>query len=613
MQAPYSISPIKPLAIAVALAASSQVYAVDCPTSYIVDSLPSNDTEATTTFAEAIDLYSECSASDVTITIDDSLAGQQINPVHETAFVDNSQLTITAESNARPILILPGGATAPLFSVSESATLTLRNIEITRSPGNLVSASAVHGSGSRLELDNVSVVDILSSNAGPVANMSFSELHIQDSVFENNYSETDGGVFHLFDSDLEIIDSTFTDNSSSAKGGAILMIGESGSNTLSVDGSTFRGNSSIGQGGAIYASRQNTMQITDSIFEENSATGESGITIKPAQGGAIFMSAITEVNIARTVFSDNYTYGYTDEGDNIGSQGGALYVSPCCDIDVMIEDVTANRNEAQHSDGLSAQGGFLHTSSAETTHVAIHRSALLENHADGHGGALYSYGAYSHVDVINTTLANNNAAQAGGALYFELSQPEFLTITHNTFIANSAEGNGAGALHYVNGSGVTLPIRHSVFSENSGALGSVCAQENEVTLTAFHSFIDAHTDYASCRTLETEGTNLIGTEAAPLDPQLSTLGLYGGETPSYVPQQDSPLIDAGALPEIGDPDEDQRGETRPVNGLADIGSTERQEDESTNSQGESSSSGGGNTPLSLLALLLGLFGLRQRK
>ena len=66
--------------------------------------------------------------------------------------------------------------------------------------------------------------------------------------------------------------------------------------------------------------------------------------------------------------------------------------------------------------------------------------------------------------------------------------------------------------------------------------------------------------------------NIVGTSAAPVNPQLAPLGNYGGRTQTRSLLNTSPAINAGNPSEF--PATDQRGVVRPVGGSPDIGAFE---------------------------------------
>jgi hypothetical protein len=78
----------------------------------------------------------------------------------------------------------------------------------------------------------------------------------------------------------------------------------------------------------------------------------------------------------------------------------------------------------------------------------------------------------------------------------------------------------------------------------------------------------------------TNGTsnNHVGTVAVPLNPRLGALTNNGGPTPTEAPLLGSPVIDAGVSINVpANTATDQRGATRVVNGVADIGAVEFQD------------------------------------
>ena len=150
--------------------------------------------------------------------------------------------------------------------------------------------------------------------------------------------------------------------------------------------------------------------------------------------------------------------------------------------------------------------------------------------------------------VSNTTIVQNRAEQRAGGVFIEGAaslggSPDF----RNTVIA----GNTAPADPDCSGSADSLGF-------NLVGVGGGC-----------FDFTAAHQD-------------LVGTAAAPLNPQIAALGDNGGPTPTHLPAAASPAVNAGnpAAPGSGGAacqPIDQRGADRPgtPGTRCDIGSVER--------------------------------------
>jgi predicted outer membrane repeat protein len=246
--------------------------------------------------------------------------------------------------------------------------------------------------------------------------------------------------------------------------------------------------------------------------------------------------------------------------------------------------------------------------------LTITSARFKDNQASGFGGAIYNYGAL----VLSEVTFDSNQALSGGALFQEgastsavISASAFL---QNVAIAAQGTGGGGGAIEHGNGSTVIL---NSTFSANQGDYGAALFAISGSVATSFVTFADnvltgAHAadnavvqNYATITlksvlmdtplvganclnggTFNALGDNLsadascTGFTLSSANPQLESLGDYGGPTPTYALPTGSPAIDAASdcLDASGQPvADDQRGLARPQGGQCDLGAFEWQD------------------------------------
>jgi hypothetical protein len=137
-------------------------------------------------------------------------------------------------------------------------------------------------------------------------------------------------------------------------------------------------------------------------------------------------------------------------------------------------------------------------------------------------------------------------------------------------------------------------VRNSTVSGNGGTTGGIHALDGP-TVTIRNSIVANSTDPASTSTsvdlandgsssfhvafsnVEAPGTSAItsgGGNLVSQDPNLGPLQNNGGPTETMMPNQGSPVIDAGDPAFSSPPSEDQRGFTRVVGGVLDMGAVE---------------------------------------
>jgi len=200
------------------------------------------------------------------------------------------------------------------------------------------------------------------------------------------------------------------------------------------------------------------------------------------------------------------------------------------------------------------------------------------------GGAIQINGNLTTATFDRMVFRNNSASALAGVLLFAGGA---CRISNSTFTNNSA--TQATVIYFISGS---LEITNSTFSGNSGSLGLFYSFGNQViirnstlvnnpggglykdsgTLTLGNTIVAGNGGYDLSRNssaaINTNGGNLIGrntsagpnfatagtpnvnadyvgTGASPIDPLLAPLGNYGGTTPTYALQSNSPAINHG--------------------------------------------------------------------
>jgi len=211
--------------------------------------------------------------------------------------------------------------------------------------------------------------------------------------------------------------------------------------------------------------------------------------------------------------------------------------------------------------------------------VYLFQSTFVYNRADSSGGALANVSGY--VNIVSSTFSSNTAGKEGGAIYNLSISPVIpkIEITASTILFNAAGTRGGGIAN------TYLDYRDTVMVF---LLSSIVA-DNVSGEKYGH---DIYRNLSSRCYIVSRGYNLIGNSdssgmygtsgdimgntVSPIDPMLLPLGNYGGTTMTHSFRCNSPALDSG------DPfltvTEDQRGEPRKFNGIADMGAFESQID-----------------------------------
>ena len=261
------------------------------------------------------------------------------------------------------------------------------------------------------------------------------------------------------------------------------------------------------------------------LYNEGTATLNkviiSGNTATAGYGGGIFNSG--PLSVTDSTISNNASQGGFN-GGGIDNNSGDVY---------LLRD-TLSGNSAIHG------GGFYNNTTAD-----IVDSTIADNTASGNGGGLANYGTAT---LYDDTIASNKAA-TGGGIY------SFLCVTC---------GCGCGVTP-----GPPLTIANTIVANNFAYTGP---DVDGQVYSYGHNLVertDASSGWIS--------TDLTGTNAHPLNPDLGPLASNGGPTQTLLPLTGSPAIDHGNNSFIPTGITiDQRGLARISNKTVDIGSVEVQ-------------------------------------
>lgn len=293
---------------------------------------------------------------------------------------------------------------------------------------------------------------------------------------------------------------------------------------------------SAASGGAIYNRTSSTVTMTRCRLFDNEATQE---------GGAIYCA------VSDLILNDCWL------GHNrAGTRGGAIYLLGVqCDLSLVNSTLTHN---TAHLDG----GGI----SAHTINsVSLQGSTLSHNDVSaGPGGGVCALD--TSITLENSTIVGNTAAAAGGGLHSDRS----FDMSSCTITGNSSDLAGGGV--FLLGPAISL-IRNTIVAGNTAADAADIGGDDATFNPSGVNFIGTNN---GCETDFPAGSpnanaDLVGTDAAPLDPQLGPLAICGGDTETRHPLADSPVINAGGVSALAT---DQRGFGRTVGAAADIGAVE---------------------------------------
>jgi len=277
--------------------------------------------------------------------------------------------------------------------------------------------------------------------------------------------------------------------------------------------------------------------------EDESANGDLDITGDLTISGAgAWMTVIEQTHWARVIQTTGNTTvrieGLTVRGgDSIGvpdgppAGGGGIRNEGALTLDgVTVTDNVANR---------AAYGGGIDSWAPLT----VLNSTIYDNYAVFKGGGI----AAGTVTVVNSTISGNESDfSTGGGIWASSATLENVTVT----------GNDGGNLEIGLG---TLTLANTIIANPVGS-GANCDLSGPAVSQGHN--------------IDSDGTcGLSGPgDLSGVDPQLLPLAANGGQTLTHALAPSSSAIDAGDNAQC--PETDQRGASRPVGAVCDIGAFE---------------------------------------
>lgn len=173
----------------------------------------------------------------------------------------------------------------------------------------------------------------------------------------------------------------------------------------------------------ISLSNEGSITLTRNIILENTGTFSGGATLETIDG---------DISVTHNIFNNNrniFGPGAVDAKTKKGS--------------ITITDNEMSFNEARATYNKYGEGGaiFAQTNDGQ---ISILRNRLLQNSAEGDGGAIKAIAKNDgSITITGNTLSNNSADGNGGAVSASSFEGD-IGVSGNTFKGNSATGDGGG-------------------------------------------------------------------------------------------------------------------------------------------------------------------------
>ncbi len=476
-----------------------------------------------------------------------------------------------------------GGPTVITLMVSSLPTLEISGQLTIQGPG-----------ANRLTIDGGNQYQDFLINAG--ANVTLDGLTIAHG--STNFTQGNGGGL-LNNGTLNVSNCTFAGNSTQgihSNGGGLANAGSAIISNCTFSGNSVTGDGSIG--GGVYNAASSTMTVVNCTFAGNSATGTSG------GGGGLGNDG--DLVVSSSTFSGNSASGKYDNGGAIdtahlmtlttstvlgnstgtGGVGGGIFNSTT----LSISDCTIADNSAgpQSADGIGGQGGGIDNESD----LVVTSSTISGNAAgtNGSGGGIY----LQYPALLQSVIVAGNVNSSGSPDDISgssLSNPSYSASSAYNLIGDAATAGGLtdgdanhnivghdpllGTLAGYGGPTETFPLGSSSPARAAGTavlttLASPIVDTSSTSITVTNAFPGN-----TASIIPLDGVIQIGSEQMTVTAIAgNTLTVTRGANGTTAATHNSGANISLAL--------DQRGESRLLNGNADIGAFQSQ---STATQG----------------------------
>ncbi len=337
--------------------------------------------------------------------------------------------------------------------------------------------------------NNVAGVGVTAAiNGGAFYATDLTSITIKDnSLFEDNFAQSNAGAFYVLKSDLTIKDTIFRHNMSGNDGSAIDLQSKVDGHTILIEDTIFEKNIGFATNGQSMGTvwleqwnspKTNPIVFRNVVFRENIArtggaiadnsNGGKGVTNVYLENIEIYENEVGSGALAYIQGAD-YIATNVNVHDNNVTNGASIYVAN--EVNVVIEDSIITNNTG------SSSGIGVYVIAGDVT---IRNTEISNNTSTGARGAGifvrgYYTGSNPSLTLENTTIKNNTAATTGGGVAVADNADVFsqITIDDTCKIYDNTAGQAGDDFSYVRANNSENATDNTITLDNISIAGII--------------------------------------------------------------------------------------------------------------------------------------------
>jgi hypothetical protein len=280
------------------------------------------------------------------------------------------------------------------------------------------------------------------------------------------------------------------------------------------------------------------------LFMSDNGNPNSGALFVDNQDATLILGAgANQTRIGKFSVGDSFNARSTLALAHLAVSGNPLIGIGQASGSIVVAGSSALLEEVSVTGARSCNGGGVQMTGGNGAELRIERSTIAYNYAIGcgpydSGGGVYVNGA--NVYIRNSTISHNRAESSGGGIFAHASTVYLSqnTIADNTANLGAANLGSGGGIAFDPLSGGSFVMAGTVLANNRRGTGLNTSADDCAAL------LSSHDENLIGNTAGCTLTGSLSNTLQNVDPQLSSLALQGGATPTQGLRMTSPAVNA---------------------------------------------------------------------